>query len=387
MKPARHILPTIVFAQFCGTSLWFSGNAVMPGLISDFYLNQNAVAHLTTAVQLGFIVGTLLFAIFAIADRFSPSRVFLVCAITGALFNVAMIWQGNTLSTLLLLRFLTGFFLAGIYPVGMKIAADYFDKGLGRSLGYLVGALVLGTAFPHLLGDVLSSISWQTVMIITSCTAVFGGILLQLLVPDGPYRKAGSALSFKQLKDIFKDPNFNKAALGYIGHMWELYTFWTLVPAILIIYLKQHPATSLSVSLYSFIIIGAGSIACIAGGYRSQKIGVQKMAKLFLLLSGMCCLIAPLILRTAYYPVVIVFLIFWGMVVIADSPLFSALVAQRAAPSVKGTALTMVNCIGFAITIISIQTLVLLQSFVPLMYALPLLAIGPVFGLLAMRNR
>ena len=387
MKPAPHILPTIVFAQFCGTSLWFSGNAVMPGLINDFYLHQNAVAHLTTAVQLGFIAGTLLFAIFAIADRFSPSRVFLVCAITGALCNVATIWQGNSLSTLLLLRFLTGFFLAGIYPVGMKIAADYFDKRLGRSLGYLVGALVLGTAFPHLLGNALSSISWQTVMVITSCTAVFGGVLLQILVPDGPYRKAGGAISFKQFKDIFNNPTFNKAALGYIGHMWELYTFWTLVPAILITYLKQHPDSGISISLYSFIIIGAGSMACIAGGYLSQKVGIQKMAKVFLLSSGLCSLIAPLLLSTSYYPAVIVFLIFWGMVVIADSPLFSTLVAQRAAPAVKGTALTIVNCIGFAITIISIQTLVLLQSFLPLLYVLPLLAIGPIFGLIAMRSK
>ena len=189
MKPERHILPTIVFAQFCGTSLWFSGNAVMPELISDFYLNQNAVAHLTTAVQLGFIIGTLLFAIFAIADRFSPSRVFLVCATTGALFNVAMIWQGNTLSTLLLLRFLTGFFLAGIYPIGMKIAADYFQKGLGKSLGYLVGALVIGTAFPHLLNSFSGVLPWKMVLITTSSIAILGGLLLVILVPNGPFRQ------------------------------------------------------------------------------------------------------------------------------------------------------------------------------------------------------
>ncbi|MFT7452415.1 MAG: MFS family permease, partial [Patescibacteria group bacterium] len=146
---SKYILPIIVIAQFCCTALWFAGNAVMGDLAINFNLPSSALGHLTSAVQFGFISGTLVFALLAIADRFSPSKVFGLCAFVGALFNLGAIHDGNTLWTLLSLRFMTGFCLAGIYPVGMKIAADYFEKGLGKSLGYLVGALVLGTAFPH----------------------------------------------------------------------------------------------------------------------------------------------------------------------------------------------------------------------------------------------
>ena len=151
MRNPKLILPLIVIAQFSCTSLWFASNGVIADLIVAFQLNESFLGSLTSAVQLGFIVGTFVFALLSIADRYSPSKVFLFSALLGSLFNLSLIWEGNNLSTILLLRFLTGFFLAGIYPVGMKIASDYFDKGLGRSLGFLVGALVLGTAFPHLV--------------------------------------------------------------------------------------------------------------------------------------------------------------------------------------------------------------------------------------------
>ena len=150
MNSTKRILPVIVLSQFCCTSLWFAGNAVMPDLLSTFDLEDSALGHLTSAVQFGFIIGTLVFAIFTIADRYSPSKVFLISALLGALFNAFTTLDTNTLTSLLALRFLTGFFLAGIYPIGMKIATDYYEKGLGKSLGFLVGALAIGTAFPHL---------------------------------------------------------------------------------------------------------------------------------------------------------------------------------------------------------------------------------------------
>jgi MFS family permease len=155
MKPPKWVLPIIVISQFCCTSLWFAGNGVMVDLVDNFNLNENALGHLTSAVQFGFISGTLIFALLTIADRFSPSKVFFISALLGALCNSLIIIESNVFLSLLLLRFLIGFFLAGIYPVGMKIAADYYDKKLGKSLGFLVGALVLGTSFPHLLRDVL----------------------------------------------------------------------------------------------------------------------------------------------------------------------------------------------------------------------------------------
>ena len=166
------ILPVIVISQFCCTSLWFASNGVMQDLIREFELPVSALEHLTSAVQLGFISGTLIFALLTIADRYSPSKVFMLSALLGALFNLGTAWEQNGFGSLVILRVLTGFFLAGVYPVGMKIAADYFKEGLGRSLGLLVGALVFGTAFPHLTKDILpDSLNWRAVVITTSSIA------------------------------------------------------------------------------------------------------------------------------------------------------------------------------------------------------------------------
>ena len=177
----------------------------MTSLIEDFKLSQSSIGDLTSAVQFGFIIGTLLFAIFTISDKFSPSKVFLVSALLGSASNLGLIFDQNTLPALLFFRFLTGFFLAGIYPVGMKIAADYFDKGLGKSLGFLVGALVLGTAFPHLLKDLTSEIPWKYVIITTSILAILGGGLIGFFVPDGPHRKASQKFNVKAFYTIFKN--------------------------------------------------------------------------------------------------------------------------------------------------------------------------------------
>ncbi|KPM32290.1 Putative membrane protein [Croceitalea dokdonensis DOKDO 023] len=378
MKSQKYTLPIIVLAQFCCTSLWFASNAVILELGSAFGLENSALANLTSAVQLGFILGTLVFAIFMITDRFSPSKVFFACASIGALFNLALLWNGNELTTLLGSRFATGFFLAGIYPVGMKIAADYFDTGLGRSLGYLVGALVVGTSFPHALKGLGVDIPWTFVVATTSGLAVLGGLLI-LFVPNGPYRKPSQKLNFSSFFSVFKLPKFRAAAFGYFGHMWELYTFWAFVPLLLALHSKTHGNT-FSISFWSFIVIAVGGLACVLGGYLSQRFGIKKVALVALALSGLCCLLSPVMLTMANSIGFLLFLCFWGMVVIADSPLFSTLVASNADPRLKGTALTIVNCIGFAITIVSIQFMGVVQQLLPEMYSYMVLAIGPVLG-------
>ena len=212
------VLPIIVSAQFFCASIWFASNGVMDALISSFELNATALGHLTSAVQLGFIAGTLIFALLAIADRYSPSLVFFLSAIAGALFNIGAIWNGNTFASLSVFRFFTGFFLAGIYPVGMKISADYYQKGLGRSLGYLVGALVLGTAFPHLLKDFSGKLPWESVVISTSLLAVVGGFTMWYFVPDGPFRKPVQKLFFGIFLWMFLEiRNFGLLLLGILG--------------------------------------------------------------------------------------------------------------------------------------------------------------------------
>jgi MFS family permease len=387
MKHYKRILTIIVISQFCCTSLWFAGNAVLNDLSISFHLNANALEDLTSAVQLGFITGTLLFALFTLADRFSPSKVFFVCALLGALCNMGLIFDFNTLSTLLIIRFLTGFFLAGIYPIGMKIATDYYKKGLGTSLGFLVGALVLGTALPHLLKDSMQAFSWKTVLLAISCLAIFGGCLLLLFVKNGPYRKKGTSLDLTICFKLFKNNSFRKAAFGYFGHMWELYTFWAFVPILLKTYSELYTHVHFNIPLLSFCIISIGSIACVLGSYGAKLYGTKKTAFYCLLLSGICCLLAPFFFMVENETIFILFLLFWGMVVIADSPLFSTLVAENAPERNKGTALTIVNCVGFSITILSIQLISALFHSTSSTFVFLLLAIGPVFGLLAIGTK
>ena len=352
----------------------------MQDLVTTFALGTDALSTLTSAVQFGFISGTLVFAIFTLTDRFSPSRVFFVCALLGALSNLGLLWSGNTMVSLLICRYLTGFFLAGIYPVGMKIAADYFNTGLGTSLGYLVGALVLGTAFPHVLNTLNASLSWENVVTSTSGLAVLGGSLLWILVPNGPFRKQSQQLQLGAFFQVFKNEKFRTAAFGYFGHMWELYTFWAFTPLLLSSFSTTHQVP-FSIPFWSFLIIGIGGVACVIGGYMSRTYGEKKTARTALLLSGACCLLLPLIFMAGHRMLFLVFMVFWGMVVIADSPLFSTLVAKNATPELKGTALTIVNCIGFAITIVSIQCLGMLQQNSESVWVFSLLALGPLFGL------
>ena len=386
MNVPKRILPIIVISQFFCTSLWFAGNGVMRDLVINFNLNDGALAHLTSAVQFGFISGTLAFAILTIADRFSPSKVFFASAVIGAICNAFMIYDHNNFLSLMALRFLTGFFLAGIYPVGMKIAADYFDKSLGKSLGFLVGALVIGTAFPHLLKDVLHSISWKYVLLMTTGLAILGGLTMKFFVPDGPFRKLSKGLDLSAFSRVFGQRAFRSAAFGYFGHMWELYAFWAFVPIILEHYTQLHPETTFSISILSFIIIGIGGLSCVMGGYVSLRIGAKRTAFTALLLSCICCLISPWVFNINSESLFLGYLLFWGMVVIADSPMFSTLVALSAEDKIKGTALTIVNCIGFAITIISIQLLNSVQFVLNSSYIYLFLAIGPILGLIALKN-
>lgn len=356
-------------------------------LISTFQLESTALGHLTSAVQFGFITGTLVFALFTIADRYSPSKVFMTSALLGALFNLAMIWKGHNLTSLIGLRFLTGFFLAGIYPVGMKIAADYYKKGLGKSLSFLVGALVLGTALPHLLRGSLSDLSWQKMLMMTSGLAVLGGFLMLSFVPDGPYRKAAKQLKLTACFTVFKNKKLRVAAIGYIGHMWELYAFWAFVPVIITYYQSQHPQYELNISSLTFSVIAVGSLGCILGGLIAQKWGNRQVAFIALLLSTLCCLSSPWWFGAESKLLFLSFLLIWGMTVIADSPLFSTLVAQSTADETKGTALTIVNCLGFAITIISIQLISVALAYLDKNYVFLILAIGPVISLFILTKK
>lgn len=379
------LLPVIVFAQFAATSLWFAGNAVIVDLQVLWNLHPGSVGLVTSAVQIGFVVGTLAFAILAVSDRFPPAAVFLCCSILGALCNLAIVLVGEGLWSLVLLRFFTGLFLAGIYPVGMKIAASWCERGLGRALGYLVGALVLGTAFPHLLLGLGLAIEWETVLASVSIIAVLGGVAVYGLVPQGPHLPAKSAFDIRAIPRIFASPDLRAAALGYFGHMWELYALWAFTPLILRQYADRFSLEGLNVSLWSFYIIAAGAIGCVAGGLIASRVGSARVAVALLGASGLACLLSPLLLHAPSF-VFFSFMLFWGVTVVGDSPQFSTLAADAAPREYVGTALTIVNCLGFAVTAVSIQLITSLSQKVSADFLFLALVPGPLLGLVSSRR-
>ena len=236
----KRILPVIVFSQFAVTSLWFAGNAIISDLQSAMNVGIEDTGIVTSAIQLGFISGTLIFALLSLSDRYSPRKIFFICSVLGSVSNLLIYFIANSLFSLLVLRFITGFLLTGIYPIGMKIAAGWYKDKLGNAIGLLVGSLVLGTAFPHLIKSFGGSLLWEQVIFVVSGFALAGGLLMYLVVDDGPYITSGTKFNPKAIVTIFKYKDLRSSALGYFGHMWELYTFWALIPVILIYYLKSN---------------------------------------------------------------------------------------------------------------------------------------------------
>ncbi len=374
------ILPLIVLSQFAGASLWFAPNAVLGDLQREWQLPAEALGGMTSASLIGFIIGTLVFAFFAIADRFSPRIVFFQCTLLGAAANALLLLLPAGFWPLVLSRLLTGFFLAGIYPVGMKIAAGWYQRNLGHALGFLTGALVLGTAFPHLLKSFGQHLPWQTVILGVSVIAACGGVVM-LFLADGPYLAKPTVFDPRAFIAIYRVRLFRASAFGYFGHMWELYAFWAFVPIVL----AAHAARALpelAISFWSFWIIAAGSLGCAIGGLISLRTGSARVAFAQLASSGVCCAISPLMFH-APTPVFLAFLVFWGVVVVGDSPQFSALNAQNAPRHLVGSALTIVNSIGFAITIFSVQLLNKLAIVIDASFLFLPLVIGPMLGLRA----
>ena len=370
----------IVLAQLAGTSPWFAVNAVMADLQRSFGWPPAAVATLTSAVQLGFIAGALVFALLAIADRLSARRVFLVCAFASALSTLAAMHFAESFAALWFWRALTGFCLAGIYPVGMKLAALWFPRGLGAALGLLIAALVLGSASPHALRALSVGAPWTVVFQGVALASAAAGLLLYVLVPEPPHAPVrASGLQLRALWAAVIDPRVRASVLGYFGHMWELYTMWVLVPAIL--------ATRLSgaaMSWAAFVVLGAGALGCAVGGVLARRVGSARVAGAQLAISGLCCVAAPLMLQ-APMPMFGAWLLVWGITVSGDSPQFSALTAGNAPPTLVGSVLTLANSIGFAISIVSIQLFVTLAEHWPLAKVLPWLALGPLLGVMALR--
>lgn len=379
------ILQAIVVTQFACTSLWFAGNAVIGALQVSWHLPDSAQGLTLASVQLGFVAGTLVFAVLAISDRFRATSVFFCCALLGATSNLALVFVPGDVWTLVASRTATGFFLAGIYPVGMKIAASWCDRGLGRALGYLVGALVVGSALPHLVKGLGTTLPWQAVIGTCSAAAVVGGLAVFVCVPMGPHLPQRSPFNIHAIPEIFSLPKLRAAAFGYFGHMWELYAVWAFFPLLVHGYAVRHGLGHVNVSLWAFALIAVGAVGCAGGGELVRRFGSARVALIQLVVSGCACvLVIPAFAAPAW--LFFMFLLVWGIAVVGDSPQFSTLVGMNVPGRYVGTAFTIVNGIGFAISAVSIQLLAELSATISVEYLFLLLVPGPVLGLYAARR-
>ena len=388
VKPPWRILPAIIFCQVAGTSLWFSGNAVVGQLQALMGASPSLAGWLMSAAQLGFVVGTLAFTLGRVADRFSPRLLFTACCLMGAVLNLGIVLAPAAgeagVAMLLALRIATGFVLAGIYPVGMKIASGWYRHGLGKTLGLLVGALVLGTALPHGVVALLHGLPWQATVVASSALAAAGAAFMFACIPDGPYLAPAAPGAKRPRGRLFANPQVRATAMGYFGHMWELYTFWTFVPVVLTAY-ARGAGIELSVPGWSFLVIASGAIGCAAGGHWSRRVGSARVAFAQLSISGLCCLLLPF---AFHWPplLFLAMLLVWGVFVVGDSPQFSTLAAWHAPAQDVGSVLMAINCMGFALTIVSIAITNWMLQHVPVQWLFVPVALGPAIGLVSFRR-
>ncbi len=353
---ATRAIVVIAVAQLLGTSLWFSANGAMRELQAQWQLSASDVGWLTNAVQLGFIIGTLLSALTGLADRFPAHRIFGVCAVGGACLNGLFALASHGIASALVFRFGVGIALAGIYPLGMKLLVTWAPGRAAQTLALLVAMLTLGTSSVHGMRAAFGSLPWQAVVLSSSVFAMIGAALVMHLGEGSHVRRGGgNKLSFgRGVLQIFSVRKFRFSAFGYFGHMWELYAFWTLTPL-----LVHHALSGIgeqamtATSLWSFIVIAAGALGCIAGGALAKIWGSAKVAGVSLAASGTICALYPF-LTQADPAIQLGALVVWGIFVIADSPQFSALSAAACPPEKVGAALTIQNCIGFFLSGLSI---------------------------------
>lgn len=375
-----YILPVITATTFAGTSLWFAGNAVVRDIQKAWVLDDSIIAYITSSVQIGFIVGTAVFALTGVMDMYPPGRVFCICCLIGAFFNASIYLFAFALSQLLFLRFLIGFCLAGIYPIALKIAKGWYDVGLGYAMGCVVCALALGTAFPHLIKGAGGQLPWGATLLTVSIIAASGGVCMFWFVPDGPYLKKGARFNPRVVLEIFKDWNYTQASLGYFGHMWEQYSFWGFLPIMIGNFSQVHEMTYVNVSIATFFAISFGAIGSYVTGWGTRYITNSFTAGFHITASAFCGIVHPIFYGYPSFFLYMCHLCVWGWAVTADSPQFSAMASRACKPELLGTALTVYNCIGYFTTVISIQMCQSLGKHISMQYVSWVIAIGPIAG-------
>ena len=373
----------LAVAELLGMSVWFSASAVVPALTREWALDDSGRAWLTMSVQIGFVAGALGSALLNLADRIPATRLFTACALLAAAATAAIPLFAPGLAVALPLRFLTGLFLAGVYPVGMKIAATWTREDRGLAIGLLVGALTVGSASPHLVNALGGVTAWRPVLWIAAGMAVAGALIAAFLLAEGPYRTASPRFDWRYAGRIAGDRPLLLANLGYLGHMWELYAMWTWLPAFLVASFARRGVDASWASIAAFAAIAAGGLGSFAAGRVADRLGRTRLCMGAMAISGACALGAGFLFGGPPWAVTMLCVV-WGVSVIADSAQFSASISELCEPQYTGTALTLQTSVGFLLTLVTIRLIPPLERLVGWEWAFASLAIGPALGIWAM---
>jgi len=376
------ILSLLAIAELFGMSLWFSGSAVVPALSKEWRLTESEISWISIAVQLGFVAGTLISAVFNLSDVISARHLFAVCGVAGAITNACFGFYSHGPTSAIALRFATGICLAGVYPPGMKVMATWFRQRRGMALGVLVGALTLGKATPYLVNAIGSS-DWRRNVLFVSALSVFGSVIILLFVEDGPYALPRATFDLKQVTRIFSNRGVRLASFGYFGHMWELYGMWIWIPVMMRASVAAAGGEAKFAEVGSFLVIGSGAIGCVIAGVLADRVGRTVVTSWAMAISGTCCLVVGFLFGANPYLLLIIAVI-WGASVVADSAQFSSCITELGDQQYIGTALTLQMCLGFLLTTVSIELIPHMVNLIGWRFAFVVLAPGPFLGVLAM---